>query len=441
MTAILSLNAGSSSIKFAIFSFDELGGVEPLFRGKIEKIGIKPTMSVDCAKSGVLPPIRWTSGAELTHEQILADFAQWLSAGPMGCATLAGIGHRVVHGGNEFVAPRLIEPKLVSQLELLSALAPIHQPHNLSAIRAMAKLAPQVPQVACFDTAFHHDRAAVTTRFALPRHFHDEGVRRYGFHGISYEFIARELEQIAPELAAGRVIVAHLGSGASLCGMRDGKSVDTTMGLTALDGLVMGTRCGSIDPGALLYLQLHLGMTAVELQDLLYQDSGLLGVSAVSNDMRVLEASNASAAAEAIDLFVWRAVREIGALTAVLEGIDAIIFTAGIGENDASVRRRICERLRWLGIELDDDSNQTNATYISTAASGVAVLVIPTDEELMIARHTCALLSRLRVEADDESSREPGPARQRCDDADHPRVAELRQRASSCYPRETVSPR
>jgi acetate kinase len=268
----------------------------------------------------------------------------------------------------------------------------LHQPHNLAAIRAMAAIVPNLPQVACFDTAFHYGRPEVATRLALPRAFHDRGIRRYGFHGLSYEYVARRLREIDPDLASGRVIVAHLGNGASLCAMANGRSIDTSMGFTALDGLMMGTRCGTIDPGVLLHLQMQEGMSAAEVEQMLYNRSGLLGVSGVSSDMRTLHLSDDPAAAEALDLFVWRAVREIGALIAVLGGIDGLIFTAGIGENDPLIRAAICDRLDWAGAQVEASANAANAGSVAAADSRVAIRVIATDEERMIALHTLETL-------------------------------------------------
>jgi acetate kinase len=291
-----------------------------------------------------------------------------------------------------FAAPQLVDASLLDELDALCPLAPLHQPHNLAAIRAIAALAPGLPQIACFDTAFHHDKPEVAARLALPRALHEQGIRRYGFHGLSYEYIAGQLQAIDEELAGGRVIAAHLGNGASLCAMRGGKSIDTTMGFTALDGLMMGTRCGTLDPGVVLHLQTQLGMSADEVHDLLYRKSGLLGVSGLSSDMRTLTADLSSEAQDAVELFVWRAVREFGALTASLGGIDGVVFTAGIGENHADIRKRICERLGWLGLSIDDDANRANALCISGKDSRVKVLVIPTDEERMIADHTLAVL-------------------------------------------------
>ena len=283
--------------------------------------------------------------------------------------------------------------QVLTQLQAFVPLAPLHQPHNLAAIRAIAALAPDVPQIACFDTAFHHDRPALATRFALPRALHDQGIRRYGFHGLSYDYIARHLAQVDPAMAAGRVVAAHLGNGASLCAMAAGRSVDTSMGFTALDGLMMGTRCGAIDPGVVLHLQTQMGMSAQEVENLLYTRSGLLGVSGISSDMRALSASPAPEAQEAIDLFAWRAAREVAAMAASLGGVDGIVFTAGIGEHHADMRARICRRLEWLGARLDDAANAVHAPVISTGDSPVKLRVIPTDEERMIALHSLSVLS------------------------------------------------
>ncbi|HAF43286.1 MAG TPA: acetate kinase [Sphingobium sp.] len=388
MKAVVSLNAGSSSIKFSLFVLDGDGALQLSAGGKIEKIGIAPTVTVRSVEGGVLLERAWPDGAALTHADLLADLFAWAADHPLEGREIIAIGHRVVHGGTEFAVPRLIDSALLDKLEALCPLAPLHQPHNLAAIRAIAVLQPNLPQVACFDTAFHHDKPEIASRFAIPRALHDQGIRRYGFHGLSYEYIARRLAQIDPVLAGGRVIAAHLGNGASLCAMQAGKSIDTTMGFTALDGLMMGTRCGSIDPGVVLHLQTQLGMSPAEVEDLFYKKSGLLGVSGISSDMRTLAASKAPEAAEAIELFAWRVAREIAALAASLGGIDGLIFTAGIGENDADIRSRICRRLAWLGVQIDELANAGNAPRISMPDSPVAVLVIPTDEERMIALHS-----------------------------------------------------
>jgi len=391
MKAIVSLNSGSSSIKFAFFTLNDAGMPEHSAGGKIEKIGIAPSLVARRADGTVLVERTWAQGAGLTHAELLKELFDWAIDHLEGREVMA-IGHRVVHGGMRFAAPRRVDASLLDELDALCPLAPLHQPHNLAAIRAIAALAPGLPQIACFDTAFHHDKPEVAARLALPRALHEQGIRRYGFHGLSYEYIAGQLQAIDEELAGGRVIAAHLGNGASLCAMRGGKSIDTTMGFTALDGLMMGTRCGTLDPGVVLHLQTQLGMSADEVHDLLYRKSGLLGVSGLSSDMRTLTADLSSEAQDAVELFVWRAVREFGALTASLGGIDGVVFTAGIGENHADIRKRICERLGWLGLSIDDDANRANALCISGKDSRVKVLVIPTDEERMIADHTLAVL-------------------------------------------------
>ncbi|OAN58713.1 acetate/propionate family kinase [Sphingobium sp. TCM1] len=388
MKAVVSLNSGSSSIKFSLFVLEGDGALQLSAGGKIEKIGIAPTIIVRSVEGGVLLERDWQDGAALTHAHLLAHLFAWAADHPLKGREIIAIGHRVVHGGTEFAAPRLIDAALLDKLEALCPLAPLHQPHNLAAIRAIAALRPNLPQVACFDTAFHHDKPEIASRFAIPRALHDQGIRRYGFHGLSYEYIARRLAQIDPVLAGARVIAAHLGNGASLCAMQAGKSIDTTMGFTALDGLMMGTRCGSIDPGVVLHLQTQLGMSPAEIEDLFYKKSGLLGVSGISSDMRTLAASKAPEATEAIDLFAWRVAREIAALAASLGGIDGLIFTAGIGENDADIRSNICRRLAWLGVQIDELANAGNGPRISMPDSPVAVLVIPTDEERMIAHHS-----------------------------------------------------
>lgn len=391
MKAIVSLNSGSSSIKFAFFTLDGAGHPERSAGGKIEKIGIAPSLVARRVDGTVLVERTWEQGADLTHAELLKDLFDWAIEHLEGREVIA-IGHRVVHGGMRFAAPRRVDAALLTELDALCPLAPLHQPHNLAAIRAIAALAPDLPQIACFDTAFHHDKPEVAARLALPRALHEQGIRRYGFHGLSYEYIAGQLRTIDGELAGGRGIAAHLGNGASLCAMRDGKSVDTTMGFTALDGLMMGTRCGTLDPGVVLHLQTQMGLSPAGIDDLLYRKSGLLGVSGISSDMRILTADPSRQSQEAVELFIWRAVREFGALTASLGGVDGIVFTAGIGENHAEIRRRICERFDWLGLSIDDDANAANALCISGGDSRVKVLVIPTDEERMIADHTLAVL-------------------------------------------------
>jgi acetate kinase len=394
MKAIVSLNAGSSSIKFAAFALEDAASPRLIAGGKIEKIGIGPLMSVRAADGTLLHRQDWPKGETLTHAALLEELSGWL-IGHLAGQELAAIGHRIVHGGMHHAAPRIVDEALMAELEALCALAPLHQPHNLAAVRAMTAIHPGVPQVACFDTAFHRSMPESATRFALPRALHEAGIRRYGFHGLSYEFIIRQLRAHDPSLAAGRVIAAHLGNGASLCAISKGRSVDTTMGFTALDGLMMGTRCGTLDPGVVIHLQTELGMSLGEVEALLYRKSGLLGVSGISSDMRALHAADSSDASDALDLFAWRTARECGAMAASLGGVDAIVFTAGIGENDAHIRRQICERLEWLGIRLDSGANKSNERVISSPDSAVRVLVIPTDEELMIALHSAALIDRL----------------------------------------------
>jgi acetate kinase len=304
-----------------------------------------------------------------------------------------------VHGGTEFAQPVVVDDDVLTQLEQFEAFAPLHQPHNLSGIRAARELFQGVPQVACFDTAFHRHHPWVNDAFALPRALYDEGVRRYGFHGLSYAYVADEVQRLAPHLAAGRVVVAHLGNGASMCAIQNGRSVASTMGFSALDGLPMGTRCGQVDPGVLLYLMDQRGMSARQISDLLYKESGLLGLSGLSNDMRTLEAAGTPEAAQAIDYFVFRCQREVGALAAAMSGIDALVFCGGIGENSRLIRSRICERLGWMGIELDHAQNASNATVISSDMARTTVMVVPTNEELVIARAARSALQTAKSEA------------------------------------------
>jgi len=389
--AILTLNAGSSSLKFALFRRAGDGLVLES-KGGIEGIGVNPHLVIRDALGEILTERRWFSGAAGDHEDFLGGLLGWIDD-HLDEKRLIGVGHRIVHGGATFAAPVLVEDSVLAALDLLCPLAPLHQPHHLAAIRAISAVRPSLPQVACFDTAFHHDQDPINTRFALPRALEARGVRRYGFHGLSYEYVSARLRDLAPETARGRVIAAHLGNGASLCGMIDGRSVDSSMGFTALDGLVMGTRCGTLDPGVVLYLLQQLGMSAAGIEDLLYRKSGLLGVSGISSDMRVLIASDDPLAAEAIALFVHRVAREAGAVVGAMGGLDGVLFTAGIGENVPRVRRAICDRLAWLGVTLDEGLNQAGEGLISAPDSRVAVWVIPTDEEAMIARHTDALLA------------------------------------------------
>ncbi|MDP3340762.1 acetate/propionate family kinase [Frigidibacter sp.] len=376
--AVLTLNAGSSSLKVALFPAN---GDAPLATGLADKVGPDGVLKLKDAAGATIE----AAGDLTTHAgamaAVIASFrAEWPDL------DLLAIGHRVVHGGADRAAPVTVDDAVLNDLERLAPFAPLHQPHNLAGIRAAIAAFPGVPQVACFDTAFHRSHPFVNDTFALPRALYDEGVRRYGFHGLSYDYIAGELASSAPHLAEGRVVVAHLGNGASMCGIQNGRSVASTMGFSALDGLPMGTRSGQVDPGVLLYLMDQKGMTAAQISDLLYKQSGLLGLSGLSNDMRTLEAANTPHAAEAIDYFVFRCQREVGALAAALGGIDALIFCGGIGENSRLIRARICERLGWMGIEIDHAKNAGNDRVISSDLARTSVLVIPTNEELVIAR-------------------------------------------------------
>jgi len=389
--AVLVLNAGSSSIKFALYEVRGEGDPAVLAKGEIEGIGTAPHFVARDATGASIGERRWDRCATTDHEALLGGLLDWARS-HLGPDTLVAAGHRVVHGGRDFTAPVTIDEPVLKALDGLTPLAPLHQPHSLAPVRAIMKIRPGLPQVACFDTAFHHTMSAVATRYALPRAYADEGVRCYGFHGLSYEYIAGALRETAPDLAAGKVIVAHLGSGASLCAMADGRSVDTTMGFTALDGLVMGTRCGAIDPGVLLYMLREKRLNAAEIEDVLYRRSGLLGVSGISSDMRELIASTDFRAREAVELFVFRIAREAAALAGTLGGLDGFVFTAGIGEHAPEIRAAVCRRLAWLGVILDPVANTRAANRIGSAASSVDVRVIPTDEEIMIVRHTIETL-------------------------------------------------
>ncbi|MDX0751000.1 acetate/propionate family kinase [Sinorhizobium medicae] len=389
MEAVLVVNAGSSSLKFQIFGIAG-GGLQRQVRGKIDGIGTHPHLKASNADGTDLVDRALDSSTVRDLPTAIAEARNWL-AGVDGIE-LRAIGHRVVHGGPDYVRPVLINAAVLERLASYQHLAPLHQPNNLAPIRLAMDINPDVPQVACFDTAFHRGRAEHTDCYALPHAFYEDGIRRYGFHGLSYEYIAERLREVAPDIAGGRVIVAHLGSGVSMCALNDGRSVETTMGFTALDGLPMGTRPGQLDPGVILYLLTHHGMSAQEISDLLYHDAGLKGLSGISNDMRELSASEDPRASFAIDHFVHRCSLHAGMLAAALGGLDAFVFTAGIGENSATVRARIAERLDWLGAELDAKANDTGAPVVSRAGSRVSLHVIPTDEELMIARHTLALL-------------------------------------------------
>jgi acetate kinase len=386
----LILNAGSSSLKFCVFRRPSGKSWLMESRGQIEGIGTSPRLSArDGSGKGIAD--QKLDGVVRTGRDALDALAAWLRS-KYGGSTVLGVGHRVVHGGADFAGPTVVNREVLEQLYGLVPLAPLHQPHNLAAIEAVFERLPDVPQVACFDTSFHRGRPAVADLVPLPRDLCKSGLQQYGFHGLSYEYIAAILPEVAPEIAGGRLVVAHLGSGASLCALKDQKGIDCTMGFTALDGLCMGTRPGSLDPGVALYLFQNLGLSAKDVETILYKKSGLLGISGISNDMRELLDSREPEARLAVDYFVYRVAKEIGALAAVLGGIDGIVFTAGIGENSPEIRRRICQSSAWLGIELDAEANAGKGPRISTSRSKVSAWVIPTNEELMIARHTGSLL-------------------------------------------------
>jgi acetate kinase len=386
MPMVLTLNAGSSSIKFALFDAgqDELPAMAA---GQIDGLAAHATFTARHFESGKKESYPLQPAGPADHARAVNSILDWIETRLAG-RSVAAVGHRIVHGGAHHAAPAPLDDRLIEDLRALTPLAPLHQPHNLQGVAAARLEFPDVPQVACFDTAFHRGHPFSTDAFAIPRHYYHEGVRRYGFHGLSYEYVSGRLREIAPREAAGRVIIAHLGNGASLCAVRDGRSVASTMGFTAVDGLPMGTRCGQIDPGVLLYLMAEKGMDVHALTDLLYNQSGLKGLSGLTSDLRDLQASDRPEAREAIDYFILRICRKMGSLAAALEGLDAIVFTGGIGENSAMVRNGVLDRLRWLGVARDDNANERGATVISSPESHVGVFVIKTDEERMIARHT-----------------------------------------------------
>ena len=387
---LLVLNAGSSSLKFRVFGRPRKGALDLEARGQIEGLGTSPRLTVQDAQGETLADAALEAG--LKHgEPALDAIAKWLQSRFAGEGVL-GVGHRVVHGGPVYAAPVKVDKRTFADLKTLEPLAPLHLPYNLAAIEAVFARLPDVPQVACFDTSFHRGRAPVAELVPLPKKFRDAGLQRYGFHGLSYEYIASVLPETAPEIAAKRVVVAHLGSGASLCAMKNGRSVDTTLGFTALDGLCMGTRPGSLDPGAVLHLVQGMGLSGGEIETLLYKKSGLLGISGISNDMRDLLGNDAPEARLAVDYFVYSAAKHVAAMAATLQGLDGLVFTAGIGENSAEIRRRILEACAWLGVEIDAAANRKGGPRITAAASRVSAWVVPTNEELMIARHTAALL-------------------------------------------------
>ncbi|MEO8306100.1 MAG: acetate/propionate family kinase [Betaproteobacteria bacterium] len=385
------LNAGSSSLKFSLFA---AGGFELtlIARGQAEGLFTAPKFVAKGGDGTIVDEKEWGEGTRLGHEGALDHLVSVLRR-HYGSYHLTAVGHRVVHGGMEYTRPTRVDASIVDALEKYVPLAPLHQPHNLAPIRFLLARDPKLPQVACFDTAFHRAQPEVAQAFALPRRITDRGVRRYGFHGLSYEYIAQALPRIDARAASGKTVVLHLGNGASMCAMANGRSMASTMGFTAADGLPMGTRCGNLDPGVVLYMMDELEMDARAIERVIYQESGLLGVSGISSDMRTLQESADPRAKAAIDLFAYRIGRELGSLSAALSGLDAIVFTAGIGERSVSLRERVCRDAQWLGVEVDAAANDRHGPRISTAQSRVSAWVVPTNEELMIARHTQAVLA------------------------------------------------
>lgn len=387
--SILAINAGSSSLKFALFA--AVPALSVLMRGEISELDYAPHLVAHDGSDRQIADQRWSSRGELVFTEALAAVFALIEpvAGDDG---LRAVGHRIVHGGADHVAPERLTSDIIAALQRLIPLDPIHMPHSLAPIAAISKAHPDIAQIACFDTAFHHTMPRVAQQFALPRAISDAGVRRYGFHGLSYEYIASRLASERPERARARIIVAHLGAGASLCAINNGVSVATTFGFSVLDGLMMATRCGSLDPGVIFYLG-RMGHSLSEIEDMLYTQSGLLGVSGISSDMRTLLASDDERAREAIELFTYRIAIEIGAMTSALGGVDAIIFTGGIGQHSPKIRTAVCERLAWLGVQLDRAANDQGTCRISGKTSKVEIGVMATDEEAMIARHVLTLIS------------------------------------------------
>jgi len=389
--AITVLNAGSSSIKFSVFNVQG-SDLRLVYSGLAESIFNKPRFIAKDQSGEVIDEKQWPEGEPLGHAGALDHLVGFLREHTHEYRPIA-IGHRVVHGGQAFTQPVHLDSAVVEQLEAFVPLAPLHQPHNLSPIRLLLERVPDLPQVACFDTAFHAGQPKLAQLYALPKEITESGVRRYGFHGLSYEYIASVLADYDVDAAAGRTVVLHLGNGASMCAIKAGRSITSSMGFTAVDGLPMGTRCGSMDPGVVLYLIDQRGMDVRGVENLIYKQSGLLGLSGISNDMRMLQQSDDPRAGLAIDYFVYRIGRELGSMVAALGGLDSIVFTAGIGENSAFIREHVCRDATWLGVELDIEANSAGSPRISTPASSVAVWTIPTNEELMIARHTLRLVT------------------------------------------------
>jgi acetate kinase len=391
MDTILVANAGSSSVKFQVFAVEGSGELKRRIKGQMDGVGTHPRLRASGPDGAILVERKYEAATISDVPAALHAAGAWLRDEQNVEAT--AVGHRVVHGGPEYDSPVLMNEQVLARLERYVPLAPLHQPHNLAPIRSILADFPELPQVACFDTAFHRNHSAAADHYAIPQHLHAEGVRRYGFHGLSYEYIASCLPEVAPDVAAGRIIVAHLGSGASMCALSGGRSVESTMGFTALDGLPMGTRPGQIDPGVILYLMEQKKMSAAAVQDFLHRECGLKGLSGISNDVRELQSTTDPRAALALDYFCYRVALNAAMLAAALGGLDAFVFTAGIGENSATMRARIAAKLAWLGGVLDEKANAAHALRISAPDSRVALYVIPTDEELMIARHTLVLLS------------------------------------------------
>ena len=391
--AITVLNAGSSSIKFSVFALDDTE-LKLVYSGQAESIFNNPRFVAEDQSGQVVDEKRWPEGERLGHDGALDYLVGFLREHTNEYKPIA-IGHRVVHGGVEFTHPERLDEATVERLEKFIPLAPLHQPHNLSPIRLLFERVPELPQVACFDTAFHAGQPELAQWFALPREITEAGVRRYGFHGLSYEYIASVLADYDPDAASGRTVVMHLGNGASMCAIKACRSMASTMGFTAVEGLPMGTRCGSMDPGVVLYLIDQMGMSVQDVERLMYKESGLLGLSGMSSDMRVLQESDDPRAGFAIDYYVYRIGRELGSMAAALGGLDSIVFTAGIGENSDYIRERVCREAAWLGIELDPQANAAGGPRVSTPESGIAVWAIPTNEELMIARHALRVVTEV----------------------------------------------
>ncbi|MGA8969891.1 MAG: acetate kinase [Pseudolabrys sp.] len=396
MDTILVVNAGSSSVKFQVFETGGPSRLKRLIKGQVEGIGTRPRLKAQGADGTTLIDQSYAADVVSDVPGAIREAGAWLRTSQK--LNLIAVGHRVVHGGPAYSRPTLIDSEVVEKLERYVPLAPLHQPNNLAPIRTLLKNSPELPQVACFDTAFHRGHSAVADHYAIPELLYKEGVRRYGFHGLSYEFVAKRMKELFPDIAKSRAIVAHLGSGASMCALADGRSVESTMGFTALDGLPMGTRPGQIDPGVVLYLMSEKGMSAEAIQKFLYNDCGLKGLSGISNDMRVLETGDEPGAKLAIEYFVYRIGLYAGMLAAALGGVDAFVFTAGIGENSAGIRARIVERLGWLGADLDTNANAGRKPVISRPDSRLKLFVIPTDEELMIAEHTLDVIAADRLQ-------------------------------------------